>query len=129
MEHSMNVLRIGFLGTRTTNFQQTADFFQDILGLQAAWTKPDWTGFKLPTGENDFVEIFGPAQQNPNLYPDSATGIIVAFIVDDVLDAHAEIAATNIELLSEVIWVADGFGWFFLRAPDGNVYCIEQVPE
>jgi catechol 2,3-dioxygenase-like lactoylglutathione lyase family enzyme len=129
MEHSMNVLRIGFLGTRTTNFQQTADFFQDILGLQAAWTKPDWTGFKLPTGENDFVEIFGPAQQNPNLYPDSATGIIVAFIVDDVLGAHAEIAATNIELLSEVIWVADGFGWFFLRAPDGNVYCIEQVPE
>jgi hypothetical protein len=49
--------------------------------------------------------------------------------VDDVLGAHAEIAATNIELLSEVIWVADGFGWFFLRAPDGNVYCIEQVPE
>jgi hypothetical protein len=43
MEHSMNVLRIGFLGTRTTNFQQTADFFQDILGLQADWTKPDWT--------------------------------------------------------------------------------------
>jgi catechol 2,3-dioxygenase-like lactoylglutathione lyase family enzyme len=109
--------------------QQTVDFFQDILGLQAAWTKPDWTGFKLPTGENDFVEIFGPARQNPNLYPDSATGIIVAFIVDDVLGAHAEIAATNIELLSEVIWVADGFGWFFLRAPDGNVYCIEQVPE
>lgn len=129
MENSMNILRIGFLGTRTTNFQQTADFFQDILGLQIAWTKPDWTGFRLPTGKYDFVEIFGPTKQDPNLYPDSATGLIIAFIVDDVVGAHTEIAATGIELLGDVIWVADGFGWFFLRAPDGNIYCIEQTPE
>ena len=125
----MNVLRIGFLGTRTTNFQQTADFFQDVLGLPTAWTKPDWTGFRLPTGKNDFVEVFGPAKQDPNLYPESATGPLIAFIVDDLAGAHAEVAAAGIELLSDVIWVGDGFGWFFLRAPDGNVYCIEQVPE
>lgn len=125
----MNVLRIGFLGTRTTNFQQTAVFFQNTLGLQTVWEKPDWTGFSLPTGKNDFVEVFGPAKQDTNLYPDSATGIIVAFIVDDVVGAHTEVAAAGVELLSEIIWVADGHGWFFLRAPDGNVYCIEQVPE
>ena len=125
----MNVLRIGFLGTRTTNFQQTADFFQNILGLPTVWTKPDWTGFRLPTGKNDFVEVFGPSKQDPNLYPDSATGLIMAFIVDDILNAHTEIMASDIELLSDVIWVAEGFGWFFLRAPDGNIYCIEQVPD
>ncbi len=125
----MNVLRIGFLGTRTTDFQQTADFFQDVLGLQTVWTKPDWAGFRLPTGKNDFVEIFGPTNQNPNLYPDSASGIIIAFIVDDVVGAHAEIAAADIELLGDIVWAADRFGWFFLRAPDGNIYCIEQVPE
>ena len=125
----MNVLRIGFLGTRTTNFQQTADFFQDVLGLQTVWKKPDWTGFRLPTGKNDFVEVFGPAKQDTNLYPDAATGIIVAFIVDDVVSAYAEVTETDTELLSEVIWIGDGFGWFFLRAPDGNIYCVEQVPE
>jgi len=125
----MNVLRIGFLGTRTTNFQQTADFFQNVLGLPTVWTKTDWTGFRLPTGKNDFVEVFGPAKQDPNLYPDSATGLIVAFIVEDLLSAHAEIEVAGIEILGEVIWVADGFGWFFLRAPDGNIYCIEQVPD
>ena len=125
----MNVLRIGFLGTRTTNFQQTADFFQNIIGLQTAWEKPDWTGFRLPTGKNDFVEVFGPEKQDSNLYPDAATGIIVAFIVEDVVSAYAEVKDAGAELLSEVIWVADGFGWFFLRAPDGNVYCVEQVPE
>lgn len=125
----MNVLRIGFLGTRTTNFQQTADFFRDVLGLPAAWTRPDWTGFRLPSGKNDFVEVFGPAKQDPTLFPDAVTGVLIAFIVDDLTGAYDEVAATDIELLSEVIWVADGFGWFFLRAPDGNIYCIEQVPE
>jgi hypothetical protein len=63
----MNVRRIGFLATRTANYQPTADFFRDVLGLQTAWTKPDWAG--------------------------------------------------------------EGFGWFFLRAPDGNIYCMEQVAE
>ena len=125
----MNILRIGFLGTRTTNFQQMADFFQGILGLQSAWTKPDWTGFKLPSGKNDFVEVFGPSMQDSNFFPDSVTGILVAFIVDDVVGAYAEIVEAGIELLSEIIWVSDGFGWFFLRAPDSNLYCIQQVPE
>lgn len=125
----MNVRRIGFLGTRTANFQPTTDFFQEVIGLETAWTKPDWAGFRLPSGSNDFVEVYGPAKQDTNLLPDSAVGPIVAFIVDDVVGARAEIVAKNIEVLSEVIWAAEGFGWFFLRAPDGNIYCIEQVPE
>jgi len=125
----MNVRRIGFLGTRTANFQPTADFFQEVIGLETAWTKPDWAGFRLPSGSNDFVEVYGPTKQDTNLFPDSAVGPIVAFIVDDVVGARAEIVAKNIEVLSEVIWAAEGFGWFFLRAPDGNIYCIEQVPE
>jgi len=54
---------------------------------------------------------------------------MIAFIVDDVVGAHTEIAAAGIEPLGDVIWVAEGFGWFFLRAPDGNIYCIEQTPE
>lgn len=125
----MNILRIGFVGTRTANFKQTADFFQDVLGLPTAFTKPDWTGFRLPSGKNDFVEVFGPTRQDPNFFPDSAGGLMVAFIVDDVVGAHAEIAAAGGELLGDVFWVAEGFGWFFLRAPDGNIYVIQQVPE
>jgi hypothetical protein len=70
-----------------------------------------------------------PGKQDTNLVPDSAVGPIIAFIVDDVVGARAEIVEVGIELLGEVIWAADGFGWFFLRAPDGNIYCIEQVPE
>lgn len=125
----MNILRIGFLGTRTDDFQQTADFFQNILGLQTVWEKPGWTGFRLPSGKNDFVEVFGPEKQDTNLYPESASGPLIAFIVDDVASAYAEVTAAGIESLGDVYWAGEGFGWFFLRAPDGNIYCIEQVPE
>jgi catechol 2,3-dioxygenase-like lactoylglutathione lyase family enzyme len=129
MEQTMNVLRIGFLGTRTTEFQPMASFMKDVLGLETVWAKPDWAGFRLPTGKNDFVEIYGPANQDSDLYPDSASGVLIAFIVDDVVGAHAEVAAADIEILGDIVWAADSFGWFFLRAPDGNIYCIEQVPE
>lgn len=125
----MNVLRIGFLGTRTTNHQQMTGFLRDVLGLPSVWDKPDWSGFQLPTGKNDFVEVFGPSKQDPNLFPDTAGSPLVAFIVEDVVSARAEVEAAGTELLSEVIWVGDNFGWFFFRAPDGNVYCLEQVPE
>lgn len=37
-------------------------------------------------------------------------------------------------MVSDVIWASelfggdayDGFGWFFFRAPDGNVYLLQQ---
>ena len=125
----MKVLRIGSLGTRTENFEQTAHFFQEVLGLQSIWTKPNWAGFQLPTGKNDFVEVFSPSNSNTDLYPEAATGTLVAFIVEDLPSPYAEISAAGVDLLSEIIWAGDNFGWFFLRAPDGNIYCIEQVPE
>lgn len=125
----MNVLRIGFVGTRTENFRQTAEFFHQVLGLPTAFEKPDWTGFRLPSGKNDFVEVFGPAMQDAKFFPEGVSGVLVAFIVDDLASAYAEVAAAGVELLSESIWVGEGFGWFFLRAPDGNIYTIQQIPE
>ncbi len=125
----MNVLRIGFVGTRTENFQQTAEFFHRVLGLPAAFEKPDWTGFRLPSGKNDFVEVFGPAMKDAKFFPEGVSGVLVAFIVADLAAAYAEVAAAGVELLSEPIWVGEGFGWFFLRAPDDNIYTIQQVPE
>jgi hypothetical protein len=54
---------------------------------------------------------------------------MIAFIVEDVVGAHITITAAGTDLLGDVIWVYNGFGWFFLRAPDGNIYCIEQTLE
>ncbi len=125
----MNVRRIGFLATRTTNDRAMAAFFGDVLGLQPVWSKPGWSGFKLPSGEHDFVEVYGPEKQDAALFPDGAVGAVVAFIVDDLAGAHEEVAAAGVDLLGDLVWAGEGFGWFFLRAPDGNIYCIEQVPD
>ena len=89
------------------------------------------------SGRRDFVEVYGPEKQDTSLFPDSAVGAVVAFIVDDIVSARAEVAAAGIELLGDLIWAAElfdnpsyeGFGWFSLRAPDGNVYVIEQAPD
>jgi catechol 2,3-dioxygenase-like lactoylglutathione lyase family enzyme len=133
----MNVRRIGFLGTHTTNYEPTTAFFRDVLGLKVGVTAPGWSAFKLPTGPHDAVEVFGPEKPDARLFPDAAVGALVAFIVDDIVSARAEVAAAGIELLSDLIWATEisgnpsdaGSGWFFLRAPDGNIYVIEQTPD
>ena len=49
----------------------------------------------------------------------------------------AEVQAAGLERVGEPVWAAEafddptleGFAWFFVRAPDGRVYVIEQVPD
>ena len=131
----MNVLRICFLGTRTGNFEATAALFRDVLGLGNVHAEPGWSVFQLPSGKRDYVEVFGPENQNASLFPTEARdGIVVAFAVDDIVGARQELAAAGVELIGDVVWAADlfanpemeGYGWFYFRGPDGNVYVIQQ---
>lgn len=60
----------------------------------------------------------------------------MAFVVDDLEGAQEEVRAAGHEA-SEVVWASEafgspalqGYGWFFVSAPDGNVYVIQQAPE
>ena len=46
--------------------------------------------------------------------------------------AQNELAAAKVELIGELVWAnelfddpkMEGFGWFFFRGPDGNIYVI-----
>lgn len=59
---------------------------------------------------------------------------MVAFAVDDIVGARQELEAAKVELISELVWAnelfedpnMEGFGWFFFRGPDGNVYVMQQ---
>jgi hypothetical protein len=61
-------------------------------------------------------------------------GVVVAFAVDDIVGARDELAAARVEMIGELVWAnelledpnMEGFGWFFFRGPDGNVYVIQQ---
>ena len=131
----MNVQRICFLGTRTGSFEPTAALFRDVLGLDNPHAEPGWSVFRLPSGRRDFVEVFGPENRNASLFPTEVSdGTVVAFAVDDIAGAREELAAAGIELIGDLVWAADlfenpdmeGFGWFFFRGPDANIYAMQQ---
>jgi hypothetical protein len=89
---------------------------------------------RLPTHRRDLVEVYSPEHDDERLIP-NGVDFMVAFVVDDLEQALAEVRAAGVELVGEVVWAAqafgdpaqDGFGWFFVRAPDGRVYAIVQA--
>jgi catechol 2,3-dioxygenase-like lactoylglutathione lyase family enzyme len=131
----MKVHRICFLGTRTANFDATAALFRDVLGLPTRHAEPGWEVFQLPSGRGDLVEVFGPEFEEASLFPAEVTeGIVVAFAVDDIVGAREELAAAGVELVGDPVWAGElfgdaslaGYGWFFFRGPDGNIYVMQQ---
>ena len=131
----MYVQRVSFVGTRTANFDATVSLFRDLLGMEAAFETPGWTGFRLPTGDRDLLEVFGRSDLDHRVAPpEFEQGVLIAFAVDDVSAARDELAAAGVELIGDLVWASDlsgdaadqGWGWCFFRAPDGNVYVLQQ---
>jgi len=128
------VLRVGFIGVRPSNIRSTTAFFRDVLNLDILRDDPNWAILRLPTGPFDFVEVYAPDFSGGRLIP---TGVdaMVAFTVADPTTAHQEVRDAGIEV-SALVRAQDafsdpaleGYGWFFLEAPDGNTYVIQQVP-
>ena len=131
----MTIRRVGFVGSRTNDVRAMASFFGDVLGLESVRNDPDWAILQLPTGTFDFVEIYGSAFNDERLAPADAK-LFVAFIVDDLEAAHTQAKSCGAEP-SDIVLAREVFdqpaygtlGWFFLRAPDGNVYVIQQDTE
>ncbi len=130
----MKVLRVGFVGTRTASVKATTSFFRDVLDLQVLRDDSAWSILQLPTGRHEFLEVYGETFDDERLAP-SGTGLFVGFVVDDLEGAHEEVLQAGAEA-SDILWAAEvfgepsteGFGWFFVKAPDGNTYVIQQVP-
>src|SRR4051794_15710049 len=98
----MHVQRICFLGMRTPNVEATSALFRDVLGLRSVHSDVGWSVFQLPSGESDFVEVFGPEHDNASLFPAEVTeGVVVAFAVDDIVGARAELVAAEVELIGD----------------------------
>jgi catechol 2,3-dioxygenase-like lactoylglutathione lyase family enzyme len=119
------VRRLAWLGTRTEKFDETAAFFRDVLGLSLHYEERGFAMFRLPAADRDFVEVF--AADRPEV-AFLGTGPVVGLLVDDIVEARAELEAAGVELIGSTEWLEsmDGYGWFYFRAPDGNVYAVLQ---
>ena len=121
----MQVKRLAWLGTRTENFDDTTAFFRDVLGIPVLHEEPGFARLQLPGADRDFVEVFAPDNPNAALY---STGPVVGLLVDDIEQARVELDAAEVELIGPSEWLEsmDGYGWFHVRGPDGNIYAIMQ---
>ena len=121
----MQVKRLAWLGTRTEKFDETTAFFRDVLGVPMVYEEPGFAMLQLPGADRDFVEVFAPDNPNAALY---STGPVVGLLVDDIEQARVELDAAGVELIDSTQWLQsmDGYGWFHVRGPDGNIYAIMQ---
>ena len=131
----MKVLRVGFVGARTPNVEATAGFFRDLLGMEMVRDDPAWSILRLPTGPFDLLEVYGSDFDDERLAPPDQP-LFVSFVVADILEAREELVEAGHDV-GDPVWAANvfedpsmtGFGWFFVRAPDGLSYIVQQMPE
>jgi len=55
----VQVVRVAWVGTRTEQFTETNHFFREVLGLASVQQGTDFAILQLPSGDRDYLEIFG----------------------------------------------------------------------
>jgi catechol 2,3-dioxygenase-like lactoylglutathione lyase family enzyme len=121
-QYRMKIIKLAWVGTRTENFQQTADFFRDLLGLRSELDRPGFRVLTLPDGSK--VEVFGP---DSDMNRHFTTGPVAGFLVDDVRAVADELRSSGVEIL-HAEEDESGNAWVHFRAPDGNIYEFTQDP-
>jgi catechol 2,3-dioxygenase-like lactoylglutathione lyase family enzyme len=120
----MRITGLGWVGTRTSQYQPMVAFLKDVLGLTPHVEEDGFALFRLPNG--DTIEVFGDNDEHHRFF---TTGPVVGFRVADVPAAQAEMEAAGIEFLGRPASSSEGYAWSHFRAPDGNVYEIMSSPE
>jgi catechol 2,3-dioxygenase-like lactoylglutathione lyase family enzyme len=119
----MKILGLDWVGTRTGQFRETVDFFEQTLGLPVGLREADFVRLDLPNAS--CLEVFGPDERD-HLY--FTTGPVVGFLVEDVEAARHDLVRHQVELLGPIGGEAGSSRWQHFRAPDGYVYEIEENP-
>jgi catechol 2,3-dioxygenase-like lactoylglutathione lyase family enzyme len=115
----MDVLRLGWAGTRTVRGPELARFYEQVLDLHLVHEEPDFWVFELPDGSH--VEVFGTGYPGKDHFD---SGPVVGFAVADLAQARKQLRDAGVELLGE-----PGPTWQHFRGPDGNVYEVVSAAE
>ena len=120
----MHIKGIIWVGSATEDRRATASFFSERLGMEVTVDVPGFT--RLSAENGDLLEVFGPDSRE---HDQLDTGPVAGFWVDDVVAAHAELAAADVNGLTDIERGPDGHRWFYFRAPDGNFYELCEHPQ
>ncbi len=118
----MNIRGYSWAGAPTYDFDETNRFFREDLGLEMLMRddKRMIGIFRLPTGQ--LFEVFGPG----NRYQKLMNSPTIAFDVDDIDKACAELETRGIKFVSEIERGSHGDAWTFFEGPDGYLYQLFQ---
>ena len=113
----MKVVRLGWMGAKTQQFERMNEFYRDILRLDVLSIDDSSGRFKLEDGTE--VHVYGPKDKNNEFFSE---GPVVAFQVDNFAVAQHRLLAAGVEFIYPEPQRASGKVWQHFRAPDGNVY-------
>lgn len=119
----MKVDRLIWAGTRTAAFDETVQFFSQVLELPVGVSRPHFVRMDLSDGGS--VEVFDSASGE---YPHFSTGPVPGFEVGNFDGARSELERAKIELLLPEGGERGDYRWQHFRGPDGNVYEIVDYP-
>lgn len=117
----MRVKGFSWVGVGTDNYAKTLHFFTEVLGLEIETEAERQAILRVAPGQQ--LEIFGREGRGKTL---NAVPTI-AFEVDDVPAAAAELQAGGAELLGEIgSW--NGHEWLYFKTPDGHIFEVKTSP-
>ena len=108
----MEVVGLGWCGTRTDRGAELADFYREVLRLPLVHEQAGFWVFQLPDGTH--VEVFAADTPGKEHF---TTGPVVGFAVRDLPSAVAELRVAGITLVGPTRAESQHF-----VGPDGNVY-------
>lgn len=119
----MKVTGYSWFGVRSDDLDETAKFFNEVLGLKTSFAGKKIATLELPSGQA--LELVSPQSRWAPFHESP----VLAFDVDDIHAAKAEMEAQGVKFLSEISTAGGSSGFCYFEGPDGIVYSLSQSSE
>jgi predicted enzyme related to lactoylglutathione lyase len=118
----IQVQGIGWVGTRTSYFDNTVTFFRDVLKLPLSMQVPQFAEFTLAGGER--LGIVGSKLAETAFMK----GPMMEFIVTDVDQARSQLQSVGVQFIGDIHRnTATGLAWTEFWGPDGYPYGLTSA--
>ncbi len=115
----MKVTGISWVGLNTDAFDRSVEFFADTVGLRLTHRDDAREVAHFRLAEGDMFEVFGPGHPS-----ERRQRLAVAFEVEDLMAARAELTARGVDCTEIETW--KDHAWCYFTGPDGLEYELKQ---